>query len=252
MWIYVTLTMPQKEEPMKKSGPVLLGTLSLMIIFLLVAGCYRPAAPDVTATPGGEAEAAETEEGEVEEGEPDLEATAIANATLAAQTPEAEEGEEEEPTEAPTATSTLPVETPTTESPTPTEVAPSPTPEPPEPLTPTEEAAPSEQVTHVVQPGENLFRIALRYNTSVQAIASANGIANPTRIYVGQRLVIPSGTAAPSGPFDSERTYVVQPGDNLFRIALRHNMSYLYLARYNNVANPSNIRVGQVIRIPPR
>jgi LysM repeat protein len=224
--------------------------LSLMIVLVLAVGCYRPAAPDVTATPGAEAEAAETEEGEVEEGEPDLEATAIANATLAAQTPEGEteEEEEEEPTEAPTATATLPVETPTTEPVTPTEVAPSATPEPPEP---TEPSAPSEQVTHVVQPGENLFRIALRYNTSVQAIASANGIANPTRIYVGQTLVIPSGTE-PVEPVDGEMTYVVRPGDNLFRIALRYNMSYLYLARYNNIANPSNIRVGQVIRIPPR
>ncbi|HLA44321.1 MAG TPA: LysM domain-containing protein, partial [Aggregatilineales bacterium] len=33
--------------------------------------------------------------------------------------------------------------------------------------------------THVVQPGENLYRIALRYGVSVQAIAQANGIANP-------------------------------------------------------------------------
>jgi LysM repeat protein len=43
---------------------------------------------------------------------------------------------------------------------------------------------------------------------------------------------------------------VVQPGDNLFRIALRYNMSYITLARYNNIANPSSIYVGQVIRIP--
>jgi LysM repeat protein len=46
--------------------------------------------------------------------------------------------------------------------------------------------------THVVRPGENLFRIALRYRVSVQALASINGIANPTMIYVGQTLVIPA------------------------------------------------------------
>lgn len=46
--------------------------------------------------------------------------------------------------------------------------------------------------THVVRPGENLFRIALRYGVSVQALASINGISNPTMIYVGQRLVIPA------------------------------------------------------------
>lgn len=46
--------------------------------------------------------------------------------------------------------------------------------------------------THVVRPGENLFRIALRYGVSVQAIATINGIVNPAMIYVGQSLVIPA------------------------------------------------------------
>jgi len=45
---------------------------------------------------------------------------------------------------------------------------------------------------HVVRPGENLFRIALRYGVSVQALASINGITNPTLIYVGQTLIIPA------------------------------------------------------------
>jgi hypothetical protein len=49
-----------------------------------------------------------------------------------------------------------------------------------------------------VQPGENLFRIALRYSTSMQAIMAANGMNNPNRVYVGQRLIIPSGGAAGS------------------------------------------------------
>jgi len=108
------------------------------------------------------------------------------------------------------------------------------------------------QITHVVQRGENLFRIALRYGTTVEAIANANGIANPARIYAGQVLLIPSPGAQPPAPPAGETTYVVQPGDNLFRIALRYNMSHLYLAQYNGIANPSLIYVGQVLRIPPR
>ena len=57
-------------------------------------------------------------------------------------------------------------------------------------------AAPTAQtcgpdVTHVVQRGENLFRISLRYNTSMGAIIAANGIANPNVIYAGQVLRIP-------------------------------------------------------------
>jgi tetratricopeptide (TPR) repeat protein len=46
-------------------------------------------------------------------------------------------------------------------------------------------------ITHVVQPGEYLILIATRYRSTVQAIAQANKIQNPSRIYPGQELVIP-------------------------------------------------------------
>jgi LysM repeat protein len=44
---------------------------------------------------------------------------------------------------------------------------------------------------HVVQSGENLYRLSLRYGTTVDAIMTANGLAN-TNIRVGQRLFIPT------------------------------------------------------------
>ncbi|MBZ0319962.1 MAG: LysM peptidoglycan-binding domain-containing protein, partial [Anaerolineae bacterium] len=56
-------------------------------------------------------------------------------------------------------------------------------------------------ITHVVQPGENLYRISLRYGVSVQDIVTANNIANPNIIYVGQVLIIPvRGTTPPTQP----------------------------------------------------
>lgn len=50
-------------------------------------------------------------------------------------------------------------------------------------------------LVHVVLPGETLFRIALRYNTTVWAIVSANQLESSSLIYAGQRLVIPTGEA---------------------------------------------------------
>jgi hypothetical protein len=44
---------------------------------------------------------------------------------------------------------------------------------------------------YVVQPGDNLFRISLRFNTTVSALAACNGITNPARIYVGQTIYVP-------------------------------------------------------------
>lgn len=44
---------------------------------------------------------------------------------------------------------------------------------------------------HIVRAGETLAIIARKYATTATAIARYNGLSNPNRIYVGQRLVIP-------------------------------------------------------------
>ena len=87
--------------------------------------------------------------------------------------------------------------------------------------------------THVVQAGENLLAIALWYEVSMEAIVSANGIANANQIGIGQQLCIPSGrsgvvqapvsTPAPTGPSQAT-THTVSAGENLFRIALRYGV----------------------------
>lgn len=59
---------------------------------------------------------------------------------------------------------------------------------PPSPETPG--LTPGDQV-HIVQAGENLFRISLRYGFTVQELAAYNNIQNPARIYVGQVIRIP-------------------------------------------------------------
>jgi murein DD-endopeptidase MepM/ murein hydrolase activator NlpD len=56
-------------------------------------------------------------------------------------------------------------------------------------------------VMHVVERGQTMFRIALRYGTTVSAIASANGIANPNLIFAGQSLRVPcAGSVTPAAP----------------------------------------------------
>jgi len=44
--------------------------------------------------------------------------------------------------------------------------------------------------TYVVKAGDNLSRIAVRYRDTVAGLISRNHITNPSRIYVGQRLVV--------------------------------------------------------------
>ena len=56
---------------------------------------------------------------------------------------------------------------------------------------PSHEAERVPVMVHVVQPGENLFRIALKYGISADELAKANGIDDPRSLGVGATLVIP-------------------------------------------------------------
>lgn len=50
---------------------------------------------------------------------------------------------------------------------------------------------------HVVEPGENLYRIALRYEVTVEELQALNEIEDPTTLRVGQRLLIPKPLPPP-------------------------------------------------------
>jgi LysM repeat protein len=113
-------------------------------------------------------------------------------------------------------------------------------------------------VRHVVQPGETLFRIALRYGISVDALASANNISNRALVYVGQVLIIPSAAAAPApqqpAPAQpaapTNGTYTVQRGDTLNKIARTFGITLQQLLSVNGITDPNRISVGQVLTIP--
>lgn len=108
--------------------------------------------------------------------------------------------------------------------------------------------------THTVQTGETLFSISQVYGVPEAEIQIANTIADPNNLTVGQVLTIPAPgtTAPPTAVPGQEQTYVVQPGDNLFRIGLRYGFTAAELAAYNGIPNMTLIYPGQVIRIPPR
>lgn len=52
-------------------------------------------------------------------------------------------------------------------------------------------------------------------------------------------------------PVDTRNTYIVKKGDTLFRIALDHGQSYSDIVTWNNLKNPNDIKVDQVLRVAP-
>ena len=100
---------------------------------------------------------------------------------------------------------------------------------------------------HVVQRGENLFRIALRYNLTTEQIAEANGITDISNIVVGQRLIIPIEVA----PAPERQVHIVAAGENLQSIAELYGKSVEELSQLNNITNINQIYVGQELIIVP-
>ena len=122
---------------------------------------------------------------------------------------------------------------------------------------------PRGEVSHTVVAGDTLTGLSVQYNIPVDVIVSANNLTNVDSLDIGQVLTIPAegtevvattepavaATAAP--PVTTERTHVVQAGENLFRIGLQYGFTVDELASYNGIVNPNVLDVGQVIKIPP-
>jgi len=110
---------------------------------------------------------------------------------------------------------------------------------------------------YTVKAGDTLLTIAARHGLRVSQLAAANGLTWNAWVYAGQRLTIPGAAAeapAVETPAEtpvtaSDGVYVVQAGDNLFRIALRHNVSLAALKAANGLSSDI-VFVGQRLTIP--
>jgi peptidoglycan/xylan/chitin deacetylase (PgdA/CDA1 family) len=82
------------------------------------------------------------------------------------------------------------------------------TPAPTGSVTPTPSVEPTlpAGVTYTVQLGDTLYSIAQRFGVTVDAIAAANNISDPTQIAVGQVLFIPGATTTTATPGPTETT----------------------------------------------
>ena len=109
---------------------------------------------------------------------------------------------------------------------------------------------PDTQTTYVVQKGDTLYSIALKYGTTPNAIIRKNNLKNNT-ITVGQTLTIPNDVESTGDYSDmsNSNTYVVQRGDSLYSIANAYNVSVNDLRNINNLTSDI-LSVGQVLIIP--
>lgn len=118
--------------------------------------------------------------------------------------------------------------------------------------------------SYVIEPGDTLSGIAVKFDVSTSKLASVNGIANPDLIIMGNQLTIPNGNASNSGGStatvsqaqgESESTssgaaYLVVKGDSIPAIAAQYGLTPSELADANGIPYPWLIHPGDVLLIP--
>ncbi|MBK1792725.1 muramidase family protein [Persicirhabdus sediminis] len=138
---------------------------------------------------------------------------------------------------------------------------------------PAVKAAPAKGETYTVVSGDSLYKIANSKGVSVAAIMEASQLSS-TKLDIGQELTIPPASGVQSDPTTSQisvpvlktpgkspspkpsadsahtaGTYVVKPGDTFYSIGKAHGVSTKALMAANPTVKPSNMRVGQKLKL---
>ena len=137
-----------------------------------------------------------------------------------------------------------------------------------------------QKVVHKVRKGDTLASIARRYKTTVGALRGWNDLSGNTRLRAGDRIVVFSGRSngsardsAPAQPMAKasiggteaapksasargsakaaapHKTYLVKPGDTLYRIATRMSTTVERLCRVNNLSISDALIPGTILTI---
>ena len=103
----------------------------------------------------------------------------------------------------------------------------------------------TKEQTYTVKKGDTLSKIASKYGTTYQKLATYNGIANPSAIRAGQIIRIPES---------GSRTYTVKAGDSLWSVAtaqLGDGSRYNEIKTLNGLTS-STIHTGQTLKLPTK
>ncbi len=114
-----------------------------------------------------------------------------------------------------------------------------------------------------VRPGDSLAAIAREYKTTVEAIATLNGLVDADWIVVGRALRVPRGYPPPAAAdaltaeelrhlrdWSDIVAWRVRPGDSLRAIAAQFDTSIAAIIQLNGIAHRDLIFVGRQLQVP--
>ena len=100
---------------------------------------------------------------------------------------------------------------------------------------------------YTIIPGDSLFGLARRFNTTIEAIITVNPGIDPQNLQIGQQICIPVPTA---GQCPGGFLYVIKAGDTFYSIARRFGTVVPALIAANPGINPDRLVIGQSICVP--
>ncbi|GMG97419.1 LysM peptidoglycan-binding domain-containing protein [Tepidimicrobium xylanilyticum] len=113
------------------------------------------------------------------------------------------------------------------------------------------QACPPGSFAYIIRPGDTLFQLANRFNTTVDAITRINPGIDPNRLQIGQSICIPGATTPPPpGTCPNGFFHVIRAGDTYFRLSQQYGVSVDAIIRANPGVDPNRLQIGQRICIP--
>lgn len=111
---------------------------------------------------------------------------------------------------------------------------------------------------YTVQQGDTLVDIAKRYGLDLYVLMAVNQITDPTLLYVGQELTLPSpevglqsATPLPANlPRGTKIQHWVLPGETLQSIAAAYNSTVEAIIEASEITDPNKIQAGQYLTVP--
>lgn len=109
---------------------------------------------------------------------------------------------------------------------------------------------PATETVYVVQKGDTLYSIALKYNTNINSIMNKNNLISGV-LKEGQTIIIPSDVESTGEDIieNDINTYVVKKGDTLYLISKTYGVPINDIKYANNLTSDI-LTIGQVLTIP--
>ena len=112
------------------------------------------------------------------------------------------------------------------------------------PTSKVEQSTVNDYLIYTIKPGDNLYNIAKNYNITLDELINFNEQAS-TLLHIGEQLLIPINNKTT----DNNIQYIIKPGDTLYNIAKRYNITVDEIKILNNFNN-NMLKIGDIIYLP--